>query len=191
MMAIYKRREIVREWFKTSGESFVAGRLGSKAGGVRRLGEECAGVLRGEHFGVPVAPSTAGALRHFFSISGAMLGTSLLASAVLLGVRGNIARVSGGGVLGEFDAAWGISMNHVTLMLAAMQVYYLPVLAAAGDAGERRAQIVSGFRLVTVVAAAIIVAIAIAKPAILGLLYSAAFFGLRRGICDGRLRGTI
>jgi enterobacterial common antigen flippase len=115
------------------------------------------------------------AARHFFSISAAMLTTSLLASLVLLAVRARITRISGIGVTGQFDAAWSISMNHVTLILAAMQVYYLPVLAAAPDHTERRRHIASVLTIVILVATPIIVAIALLKSFLIPLLYSAAF----------------
>ncbi len=115
------------------------------------------------------------AARHFFSISAAMLATSLLASLILLTLRARITRISGIDVTGQFDAAWNISMNHVTLILAAMQVYYLPALAAARDNAERRRHIASVLTIAILVATPIIIAIALLKPFVIPLLYSAAF----------------
>jgi PST family polysaccharide transporter len=104
-----------------------------------------------------------------------MLATGLLGSAALLAVRARVTRISGSASTGQFDAAWGISMNHVALILAAMQVYYLPVLAAARDAAERRRHITNGLTLAICAAVPIIVGIAVAKPAVISLLYSSAF----------------
>jgi PST family polysaccharide transporter len=104
-----------------------------------------------------------------------MLATGLLGSAALLAVRARVTRISGSASTGQFDAAWGISMNHVALILAAMQVYYLPVLAAARDAAERRRHIANGLTLAICAAVPIIVGIAVAKPAVISLLYSSAF----------------
>ncbi len=70
------------------------------------------------------ARSSGAAVRHFFKISGAVLATGLLSSGVLLAVRARVTRVSGAAVTGEFDAAWGLSMNHVTLILASMRVAF-------------------------------------------------------------------
>jgi O-antigen/teichoic acid export membrane protein len=117
----------------------------------------------------------ASSARHFFSISAAMLSTSLLASLVLLTVRARITRISGIAVTGQFDAAWNISMNHVGLILAAMQVYYLPVLAASRDDATRRRHITSVFRMAILAAVPVIVVIALLKPFVISLLYSAAF----------------
>jgi O-antigen/teichoic acid export membrane protein len=115
------------------------------------------------------------AARHFFSISGAMLATSLLASAVLLIIRSRITQGSGISSTGHFDAAWGISMNHVGLILAAMQVYYLPVLAGARDDESRRQHIASVLTMAILASAPVIVAIALLKPLVISLLYSSAF----------------
>jgi PST family polysaccharide transporter len=121
-----------------------------------------------------------GAARHFFSVSGAMLATSLMGSAALLAVRGRVTRISGSASTGAFDAAWGISMNHVTLILSAMQVYYLPVLAAAGHAAERRRHIANGLMLAICAGTPVMVGIALAKPALISMLYSSAFEGAAR-----------
>jgi O-antigen/teichoic acid export membrane protein len=112
---------------------------------------------------------------HFFSISGAMLASSLTASAVLLAVRGHITRISGIGSTGQFDAAWGISMGHVTLILSAMQVYYLPVLAKARDAEARRRQIASVLTVAIVAVTPLIVSLLLLRPIAISVLYSPAF----------------
>ncbi len=68
---------------------------------------------------------SAPAVKHFFSISMAMLITGFVASTAVVIVRGNIIRTQGLAHAGLFDAAWSISMNQVTLVLASVQTYYL------------------------------------------------------------------
>jgi O-antigen/teichoic acid export membrane protein len=118
---------------------------------------------------------TTAACRHFFSISGAMLVTGLAASAALLTVRGNILRREGLAAAGQFGAAWDISMNHVTLVLASVQTYYLPTLARLRTPEERAAHISRVLSLAAPAAAAVIAVIAVAKPLLLTLFYSDAF----------------
>jgi enterobacterial common antigen flippase len=116
------------------------------------------------------------AARHFLSISGAMLATSLAGSASFLAVRAGIVRVEGLAVAGQFDAAWSISMNQVSLVLASLQTHYLPALArSSGSPAERRASIARVLTLAAPASALIIAALAWAKPAWLTLLYSPDF----------------
>lgn len=115
------------------------------------------------------------ACRHFFSISAAMLVTGLAGSAALLTVRGNILRGQGLAVAGQFDAAWGLSMSQVTLVLASLQTFYLPALAKLRRPEDRAAQIGLVLALAAPSAALVIAGIALFKPLALRLLYSAAF----------------
>jgi O-antigen/teichoic acid export membrane protein len=115
------------------------------------------------------------AAAHFFSISGAMLASGLAATTVLLAVRGAITRQEDLAMTGQFDAAWNISMNHVTLILGSVQAYYLPSLSAAKDAQERDRQIRSMMIVAVLATAPAIVALAALKPLVVSLLYSHAF----------------
>lgn len=117
------------------------------------------------------------AAERFFSISGAMAATGMLASAGLVAVRARIIRHAGLAAAGNFDAAWAISMNQVTLVLASMQTYYLPELARARSDSQRRERVTEVFKMAILVSAPAIAAIALAKPAILRILYSAKFAG--------------
>lgn len=117
------------------------------------------------------------AARHFFSISMVMLVTGLVASSALVTVRGRILRGQGLGVAGQFDAAWGISMNQVTLVLASLQTYYLPALARLRTPQERGEHIARVLTVAAPTAAGAIAAIALTKPVLLHLLYSPAFLG--------------
>jgi hypothetical protein len=76
---------------------------------------------------------------------------------------------------GQFDAAWNISMNHVTLILGSVQAYYLPALAAAKSAAERARQIRGMLLVATLAAVPVIVALQALKPLAIHLLYSTAF----------------
>jgi enterobacterial common antigen flippase len=115
------------------------------------------------------------AARHFCSISTVMLATGLAGSAAFLAVRANILRVEGLAGAGEFDAAWGISMNQVSLVLASLQTHYLPALARVSSPEQRRAQITRVLTLAAPASALAIAVIACAKPFWLTLFYSAQF----------------
>lgn len=114
------------------------------------------------------------AARHFVSISGAMLVGGLAATAVLLWVRRRITASEGLAVTGQFDAAWNLSMNHVTLVLASLQTYFLPALAKTRGS-ERGARISSVLTVAALAATGAIAALALAKPWALVLFYSSAF----------------
>jgi len=118
---------------------------------------------------------TAGAARGFLSISGAILASGLVSTTVLLAVRGSITRQQGLAMTGQFDAAWNISMNQVTLILGSVQTYYLPSLAAAGNDGERRRQIRSMLLVATLTTVPVTVALLALKPLVVSALYSHAF----------------
>ncbi len=115
------------------------------------------------------------AARDFFSISGAMLASGLLATTVLLAVRASITRHEGLAMTGQFDAAWNISMNQVTLILGSVQAYYLPTLAAAKSVSERGRQIRGMLMVATLATIPVIVALAALKPLVVHLFYSAEF----------------
>jgi PST family polysaccharide transporter len=115
------------------------------------------------------------AARRFGAMSGAMLASGLAASGTLLAVRGHITATQGLAVTGQFDAAWGLSMNQVTLVLSSLQTYYLPELARSRSAAQRDAHISSVLTVATLAAAAAIAAIALLKPWLLTVFYSAAF----------------
>jgi len=115
------------------------------------------------------------ACRHFFSIAAVMLMTGLAGAAAFMAARARIVRVEGLAEAGQFDAAWGISMNQVSLVLASLQTHYLPALARLRGAPQRGEQIARVLTLAAPVAATVIVALAFAKPTALTLLYSGAF----------------
>jgi O-antigen/teichoic acid export membrane protein len=120
---------------------------------------------------------SAGAARHFLSISAAMLASGLVANIALLGVRGLITRRESLAMTGQFDAAWNISMNQVSLILASVQTYYLPVLAASAGANETLRHIRRMLMVATLAVVPGIVALVTLKPLVVAVLYSHAFVG--------------
>ena len=108
-------------------------------------------------------------------MSAAMLASGLAASGTLLVVRRHIIVSQGLGVTGQFDAAWGLSMNQVTLVLSSLQTYYLPAVARSRSPAERDAHISSVLTVAALASAGVIAAIAVLKPKLLTMFYSAAF----------------
>ena len=104
-----------------------------------------------------------------------MLATGLLSSVVLLGLRTRIIYAEGLEGAGWFDAAWTVSMRHVTLVLSSLQTYYLPALARARDVEERAAQIGRVLMVTTLIMAPVVAILEVAKPLVLSLLYSDSF----------------
>ncbi|HSP66346.1 MAG TPA: hypothetical protein VLN48_01385, partial [Bryobacteraceae bacterium] len=113
--------------------------------------------------------------RGFVTISGAMLASGTVASLVLLAARARILHRQGFTVAGQFDAAWAISMNHVSLVLASLQTCCLPVLARVSSQTERSAHLNRILTSAALAATAAVCAIVVLKPLILSALYSEAF----------------
>jgi hypothetical protein len=111
----------------------------------------------------------------FLAMSGSMLAGGAAASLVLLAARARILHQQGFAVAGQFDAAWAISMNHVSLVLASLQTYCLPALARTRDRAERTAHLTRMLTAAALAAAALVCVLAALKPVVLGLFYSHAF----------------
>jgi O-antigen/teichoic acid export membrane protein len=118
---------------------------------------------------------SAEAARGFLTMSGSMLAGGAAASLVLLAARARILHQQGFAVAGQFDAAWAISMNHVSLVLASLQTFCLPVLARTPDRAERSAHLTRMLTAAAMAAAVIVCLLALLKPAVLALFYSDAF----------------
>ena len=115
------------------------------------------------------------AARRFLSLALSTMSTGLLGSILLISLRGRIARTQGLEVTGQFDAAWTISMNHVTLVLASLQTYYLPLLARTRPAAERATLIAAVLVPAALGASLAIAGIALLKPWVLSVFYSHDF----------------
>jgi len=115
------------------------------------------------------------AARSFGTTSAALLVSGLAASGALLAVRRHMVLTQGLMVTGQFDAAWGFSMNQVTLVLSSLQTYYLPAVARSRSTAERDRHISSVLTMASLAAAGAIAGIALLKPRLLRMFYSAAF----------------
>jgi hypothetical protein len=113
--------------------------------------------------------------RVFLSISLAMLVSGLIASGTVIAVRGRIIARHGLAAAGCFDAAWNISMNHASLLLAALQTYCLPALSRARSAREQSEHIAGVLKLAMPAAAIMIAVLALAKPLVVELFYAPSF----------------
>ena len=111
----------------------------------------------------------------FLTVSGSMLAGSVAASLVLMAARARIVNQQGFTVAGQFDAAWAVSMNHVSLVLASLQTYCLPLLARTSDQAERGSHLTRMLTAAALAAAAVICVLAWLKPVVLVALYSSAF----------------
>lgn len=118
---------------------------------------------------------SAEAARGFLTMSGAMLAGGSAAALVLLAARARILHRQGFAVAGQFDAAWAISMNHVSLVLASLQTFCLPLLARTPDRAERNAQLTRMLTAAALAAAVVVCMLALLKPVVLALFYSDAF----------------
>jgi enterobacterial common antigen flippase len=117
-----------------------------------------------------------GAAAYSFGMtSAALLVSGLAASGTLLAVRKHIILTQGLSITGQFDAAWGLSMNQVTLVLSSLQTYYLPAVARSRSTSERDGHISSVLTVAALAAAGAIAGIAVLKPWLLTIFYSAAF----------------
>jgi O-antigen/teichoic acid export membrane protein len=115
------------------------------------------------------------AAQSFGMTSAALLASGLAASGALLAVRRHIVLTQGLSVTGQFDAAWGLSMNQVALVLSSLQTYYLPAVARSHNPAERDGHISSVLTTAALAAAGAIAGITVLKPWLLRLFYSAAF----------------
>jgi len=118
--------------------------------------------------------------QQFLTMSASMLASGGVAALVLLAARARILHEQGFAIAGQFDAAWAISMNHVSLVLASLQTYCLPVLARTTDRAERSAHLTRMLTGAALIAAGMICALALLKPVALTLLYSDAFHAASR-----------
>jgi O-antigen/teichoic acid export membrane protein len=117
------------------------------------------------------------AIRRFFSVSAVMFATGWIGSLALVTVRANIVAHQGANTLGQFDAAWTLSMTQATLVLASMQNYYLPTLSRCRTREERTRHVADAMTLVPLVAVGLIVVLIALKPFVLSALYSTKFSG--------------
>jgi O-antigen/teichoic acid export membrane protein len=112
--------------------------------------------------------------RRFVSLAGAMALSSACAAASLLLVRAGIAQTGGLRESGLFDAAWAVSMNTLSLILAGLQGSFLPALAGASR-NERPALIDGALGYAAALALPAITALICLRPAVFGFLYAETY----------------
>ena len=106
----------------------------------------------------------------------AFVGANLVASLVQLWIRVDVGKVLGAAPLGQFQAAWTISMQYIGFVLGAMAADYYPRLTgvihdhkAAGDLVNEQTEIAM------LLSAPVFMAMMALAPWVIHLLYSAAF----------------
>ncbi|MGP8271102.1 MAG: O-antigen translocase [Terracidiphilus sp.] len=111
-----------------------------------------------------------------FRLGVAMVGAGLVQQFALLWIRIDLARVLGAQSLGQYQAAWTISMYYVTFVLGAMGTDYYPRLTgvfhdpiAAGRLVNEQTEIA------TLLSAPVFIAMMSLTPWVIHLLYAASF----------------
>jgi PST family polysaccharide transporter len=106
----------------------------------------------------------------------AMVAAGLVGSLTQLWIRIDVAKVLGAQSLGQYQAAWTISMQYVTFVLSAMGTDYYPRLTgvihdhqAAGKLMNEQAEIA------TLLSAPVFIAMMAVAPWVVHLLYASSF----------------
>lgn len=110
------------------------------------------------------------------SLGLAMVGAGLVQSFAQLWIRIDVARVLGAQSLGQYQAAWTISMQYVSFVLAAMGTDYYPRLTgvihnhrAAGTLVNEQTEVA------TLLSAPVFIAMMAIAPWVIHLLYAPSF----------------
>lgn len=121
-----------------------------------------------------IAPDEEG-LRHFSRFI--VFGVAMVAMATLTGaaVRSLIVRYYGLEAAGQFQAAWTLGMQNLTLLLAPFMTYVFPVLSAAREPQARRATWIDISTVIVAAALPMVVAAIVLKPLVLRIFYSSEF----------------
>jgi PST family polysaccharide transporter len=114
-------------------------------------------------------------LRHFLMFFIANVGGGLITAACLLTLRATIIETDGQSLNGQFQAAWTLAHQNLTLLMASFGTYILPTLSAAHDVAERRRFLNETIPVIIVLTVPLAGVGLLFMPLILRLLYSAAF----------------
>ncbi|MEO8378958.1 MAG: hypothetical protein ABI779_04765 [Acidobacteriota bacterium] len=118
---------------------------------------------------------SAGAARHFLTLSSGLLISGVVAVAVPLAVRSLVIRgfdLEGAGI---FDAAWTLSMSYVLIVLTSFSSYYLPTLSGLHHPEARRELIARVLRVAIILMLPLVTMVIVFKPLVITLLYSREF----------------
>ena len=110
------------------------------------------------------------------SLGFAMVGAGLVQSFAQLWIRIDVARVLGAQSLGQYQAAWTISMQYVTFVLAAMGTDYYPRLTGViHDHKAAGALVNEQTEVATLLSAPVFIAMMAIAPWVIHLLYASSF----------------
>jgi PST family polysaccharide transporter len=110
------------------------------------------------------------------SLGIAMVGAGLVQQLAQLWIRIDVARVLGAQSLGQYQAAWTISMQYVTFVLTAMITDYYPRLTGIiHDHKAARNLVNEQTEIVTLLSAPVFIAMMAVAPWAIHLLYAASF----------------
>ena len=106
----------------------------------------------------------------------AMVGAGLVQQFALLWIRIDVARVLGAQSLGQYQAAWTISMHYVTFVLGAMGTDYYPRLTGVIHDHKAAGRLVNEqTEIATLLSAPVFIAMMSLAPWVIHLLYAASF----------------
>ena len=110
------------------------------------------------------------------SLGIAMVGAGLVQQLAQLWIRIDVARVLGAQSLGQYQAAWTISMQYVSFVLMAMGTDYYPRLTGViHDHKAARNLVNEQTEIATLLSAPVFIAMMAVAPGVIHLLYAASF----------------
>ncbi len=110
------------------------------------------------------------------SLGLAMVGAGVVQQITQLWIRIDVARVLGAQSLGQYQAAWTISMQYVTFVLAAMGTDYYPRLTGVMHDPKAAGRLVNEqTEVATLLSAPVFIAMMAVTPWVIHLLYAASF----------------
>lgn len=123
---------------------------------------------------IGIAPDEEG-LRHFSRFI--LFGIGMIALATVAGaaVRALIVRFYGLEAAGQFQSAWTLGMQNLTLLLTPFMTYVFPVLSAAKEPNARRAAWIDIATVIVAAALPMVVAAIVLKPLLLRIFYTSEF----------------
>jgi PST family polysaccharide transporter len=111
-----------------------------------------------------------------FRLGVAMVGAGLVLQFAQLWIRIDVARVLGAAALGQYQAAWTISMQYVTFVLGAMATDYYPRLTGVIHDPEAAGRLVNEqAEIATLMSAPVFIGMMALAPWVIHLLYAASF----------------
>jgi PST family polysaccharide transporter len=106
----------------------------------------------------------------------AMVGTGIVGSLMQLWIRIDVAKVLGAQSLGQYQAAWTISMQYVSFVLGAMGADYYPRLTGVIHDHKAAGRLVNEqTEIAMLLSAPVFIAMMTATPWVIHFLYAASF----------------